>query len=127
VPSRGAVRGRAMRSVPSQGAVRGRATRIVPSRGAAVGLSESRRLARIDVGRGREGPDMASLLDPADPEVRATAVEAREILIRLRAAPCVARLDAALERPSSATGTVAARSDTAAEAPASRRVGPTAR
>jgi hypothetical protein len=39
---------------------------------------------------------MATLLDPADPEVRAAAEAAREILVRLRAAPFVARLDAAL-------------------------------
>ncbi len=42
------------------------------------------------------GIDMATLLDPAHPEVRASAESAREILVRLGAAPFVARLDAAL-------------------------------
>ena len=41
---------------------------------------------------------MATLLEPADPEVRAAAEAAREILVRLRAAPFIARLDAALAR-----------------------------
>lgn len=44
------------------------------------------------------GVDMATLLDPADPEVRAAADAARDILVRLEAAPFVARLDAALAR-----------------------------
>ena len=39
---------------------------------------------------------MAILLDPADPEVRAAAEAAREILVRLGAAPFIERLDAAL-------------------------------
>jgi hypothetical protein len=34
--------------------------------------------------------DMATLLDPADPEVRAAAEAAREILVRLEAAPFIA-------------------------------------
>jgi class 3 adenylate cyclase/tetratricopeptide (TPR) repeat protein len=42
--------------------------------------------------------DMATLLDPAEPEVRAAADSARSILTRLGAAPFVARLDAAMER-----------------------------
>jgi class 3 adenylate cyclase/tetratricopeptide (TPR) repeat protein len=42
------------------------------------------------------GIDMATLLDPADAEVRAAAASAREILVRLGANPFVARLDAAL-------------------------------
>ena len=42
--------------------------------------------------------DMATLLDPADPEVRAAGEAAREILVRLRAAPFIERLDAALAR-----------------------------
>ncbi len=42
------------------------------------------------------GIHMATLLDPAEPEVRAAAEWAREILVRLGAAPFVARLDAAL-------------------------------
>ena len=40
--------------------------------------------------------EMATLLDPAEPEVRAAAEAAREIFVRLEAAPLVARLDAAL-------------------------------
>ncbi len=44
------------------------------------------------------GLDMAILLDPADPEVRAAAAGAREILVRLEAAPFIARLDAAMAR-----------------------------
>ena len=46
--------------------------------------------------------DMATLLDPAEPEVRAAADAAREILVRLRAKPLLERLEAAIERPSSA-------------------------
>ncbi len=46
--------------------------------------------------------DMATLLDPAEPDVRAAADAAREILVRLRAMPLLARLEAAIERPSSA-------------------------
>jgi hypothetical protein len=42
--------------------------------------------------------DMATLLDPADPDVRAAAASSREILTRLRAAPYLERLDAALAR-----------------------------
>ncbi len=46
------------------------------------------------------GLDMATLLDPGDPEVRAAADAAREILVQLGAAPFIARLDAAMARPS---------------------------
>ena len=49
------------------------------------------------------GIDMASLLDRAEPAVRASAEVAREILVRLEAAPFIARLDAALARSSDAT------------------------
>jgi hypothetical protein len=42
---------------------------------------------------------MAILLDPAEPDVRAAADSAREILTRLEAAPFLARLDAALAGP----------------------------
>ena len=45
------------------------------------------------------GLDMATLLDPADPEVRAAADAAREILVRLEAVPFLARLDAAMAIP----------------------------
>ena len=42
--------------------------------------------------------DMATLLDPAEPEVRAAADRAREILAGLRAAPFLERLEAAMAR-----------------------------
>ncbi len=42
------------------------------------------------------GVDMALLLDPGDPEVRAAASASREILERLGARPLLARLDAAI-------------------------------
>ena len=42
--------------------------------------------------------EMATLLDPAEREVRGTADAAREILIRLGATPFLARLDAAVSR-----------------------------
>ncbi len=42
------------------------------------------------------GLDMALLLDPADPDVRAAAESAREILVRLGAAPFIERLDKAM-------------------------------
>lgn len=44
--------------------------------------------------------DMATLLDPAEPEVRAATESARGILARLGARPFIERLDAALTRPS---------------------------
>ena len=44
------------------------------------------------------GIDMATLLDPAEPEVRTAAEAAREILARLRAGPFLERLDAAMAR-----------------------------
>ena len=40
--------------------------------------------------------DMATLVDPTQPEVQAAAESAREILFRLRASPFLARLDTAL-------------------------------
>jgi hypothetical protein len=42
------------------------------------------------------GLDMALLLDPSDPDVRAAAEASREILVRLGAAPFIERLDAAV-------------------------------
>jgi class 3 adenylate cyclase/tetratricopeptide (TPR) repeat protein len=42
--------------------------------------------------------DMATLLDPAEPEVQAAASEARDILTRLGARPFLERLDAAMAR-----------------------------
>jgi hypothetical protein len=47
--------------------------------------------------------DMATLVDPAEPEVRAAADAAREILVRLGAVPFVRRLDAAMERSPGST------------------------
>ena len=44
------------------------------------------------------GLDMAQLLDPSEPQVKAAAESSREILVRLGAAPFIARLDAALAR-----------------------------
>jgi len=44
------------------------------------------------------GIDMATLLDPAEPEVQAAAERAREILVRLRARPFLERLEAAMAR-----------------------------
>jgi hypothetical protein len=44
------------------------------------------------------GVDMALLLEPADPEVRAVADRSREILVGLGARPFVERLDAAMAR-----------------------------
>ncbi len=46
------------------------------------------------------GVDMATLLDPAEPEVRAAAEASRDILVRLEAAPFIARLEAASARSS---------------------------
>ena len=46
------------------------------------------------------GLDMATLLDPAEPEVRAAADSAREILTRLGAKPFLERLEVALARSS---------------------------
>ena len=40
--------------------------------------------------------DMAQLIGPGDPEVREAAAAAREILVRLEAAPFIERLDAAV-------------------------------
>ena len=54
------------------------------------------------------GITMATLLEPAGPEVRAAAKAAREILVRLEAAPFIARLDAALAPSSDRTGNSAA-------------------
>ena len=50
------------------------------------------------------GLDMATLLDPADPDVRAAADAARDILTRLGATPFTARLDAALARAAEPAG-----------------------
>ncbi len=46
------------------------------------------------------GLDMALLLEPAESEVRVAATSSRDILVRLEAEPFVARMDAALARPS---------------------------
>ena len=63
--------------------------------------------------------DMAILLDPAEPEVRAAAEAARAILIQLRALPFLDRLDAALART---PGPVRARADAPATASATMAV-----
>ncbi len=51
------------------------------------------------------GIDMATLLDPREPEVQAAAARSREILTRLRARPFLERLDAALARETGETST----------------------
>ena len=48
------------------------------------------------------GIDMATLLEPSEPEVRSAAGSAREILVRLGAKPFLQRLDAAMARSGSA-------------------------
>ena len=63
--------------------------------------------------------DMATLLDPSEPDVRVAAEAAREILVRLEARPFIARLDAAMSRPTAATEAAPARADATAEVPAS--------
>jgi len=49
------------------------------------------------------GIDMATLLDPHEPEVQAAAARSREILTRLRARPFMDRLEAALARDTTTT------------------------
>jgi hypothetical protein len=46
--------------------------------------------------------DMATLLEPSEPEVRSAAESASEILMRLGAKPFLQRLDAAMGRSTSA-------------------------
>jgi hypothetical protein len=55
------------------------------------------------------GIDMATLLEPADPEVRAAADSARDSLTRLGAQPFIRRLDAAMEQQPSALDPARAR------------------
>jgi class 3 adenylate cyclase/tetratricopeptide (TPR) repeat protein len=62
--------------------------------------------------------DMATLLDPAEPEVRAAAAAGREILVSLDAKPFIARLDAALARSAAPTGDPVAPLDTRSGTPA---------
>jgi CO/xanthine dehydrogenase Mo-binding subunit len=50
------------------------------------------------------GITTATLLEPTDPEVRAAAEAAREILVRLEAKPFLDRLDEVLAHPSDRTG-----------------------
>ena len=54
--------------------------------------------------------DMATLLDPAEPEVRAAADSAREILTRLGAKPFLERLEEAIQRQPSSPAPERARS-----------------
>jgi len=60
---------------------------------------------------------MTSLLDPSEPEVRAAGEAGREILVRLEAAPFLARLDAALARTGSDRAAPAPRLDAEAAVP----------
>jgi hypothetical protein len=64
------------------------------------------------------GIDMATLLDPTDPEVRAAAESAREILVRLEARPFIARLDAAMSRSTAFSMPTATEAEATAETPA---------
>jgi class 3 adenylate cyclase/predicted ATPase len=57
---------------------------------------------------------MATLLDPAQPEVRAAAEVAREILVRLGARPFLERLDAAMARSISVAPAAAGADDASA-------------
>jgi hypothetical protein len=65
---------------------------------------------------------MALLLDPAEPEVRAAAGSAHEILSRLGARPFLDRLETAMARPSSVKGDAGSEavSGTAAQATRAR-------
>ncbi|MGH3073624.1 MAG: hypothetical protein ACRDQC_01780, partial [Gaiellales bacterium] len=61
---------------------------------------------------------MATLLDPSDPDVRAAADAARELFTRLGAVPLLARLEAAVNRPTDGTGRPRRRSERASASPA---------
>jgi len=61
--------------------------------------------------------DMTSLLDPSEAEVRAAGEAGREILVRLEAAPFLARLDTALARTESDRAAPAPRLDAEAAVP----------
>jgi tetratricopeptide (TPR) repeat protein len=63
--------------------------------------------------------DMATLLDPSEPEVRAAAEAAREILVRLEARPFIARLDAATSRATDPSAAAPLAIGTTAATPAS--------
>ncbi len=79
----------------------------------ALALYRAAMLGFRDVGvpfdEARTAIEMATLLDPAEADVRAAGEAAREILVRLGAAPFIALLDAALARPAESV----ARSDAA--------------
>ena len=60
--------------------------------------------------------DMATVLDPTEPEVRSAGEAAREILVRLRAIPFIERLDAALARVVPSVGRSATVNETATSA-----------
>jgi hypothetical protein len=66
------------------------------------------------------GLDMAMLLHPAAPEIRAAAVTTRETFVRLRATPFVTRLDMALQGspPASSSAPARSREPRGAEQPA---------
>ena len=58
------------------------------------------------------GIDMATLLDPSQPEVQAAAKASRIILLRLEATPFVAQLEAAMaRRPAKPAGATSTRTD----------------
>jgi hypothetical protein len=56
---------------------------------------------------------MAMLLDPSEPEVRDAAQSAREIFVRLEAAPFIVRLDAATASAAGASAPAEAIRETA--------------
>ena len=67
--------------------------------------------------------DMATLLDPSEPEVRAAADSAREILIRLGARPFLERLEGVLARPDARTGAPPAHAGMEPETPVMQPAG----
>jgi hypothetical protein len=70
------------------------------------------------VGEALTAIDMATLLDPGEPEVRAAANRAREILAGLGARPFLNRLEAAMARSPEGPGHPAALASSASVAPA---------
>ena len=73
--------------------------------------------AGLSLDEGLTAIEMATLLDPADPEVRVAVDAGREILTRLRARPFVEQLDAAMARSADLALERAARPDTLSVVP----------
>ena len=73
--------------------------------GPVVDMNRRTILAGLAALEGRPGEALSAFrLEPADPEVRMAAQAACEILVRLEAAPFIARLDATLARASDRAG-----------------------